>query len=217
MVRGKKTAYEIADYLLEYPNADADDEEGFPSSSRPEAEDCFGLELDEEGEVGSSEDAAPLLSQWERKRKGVEDILRSKNIVHSHVNQDIVGGSRVEEHLSKVAVERVAAGRRAPEGSSEKAVGLEPVLYNCETVEATQNLLGDDEEADEEDMSSSEDEEERLAIDGEAVLARTRGNNDSAAVLRADSERMFRYVTRFINPIEAHVQYFGSLPTRGYE
>ena len=38
----------------------------------------------------------------------------------------------------------------------------------------------------------SDDEEERLAIDGEAVLARGRGNNDSAAVLKADSERMFR-------------------------
>ena len=101
--------------------------------------------------------------------------------------QDIVGGSRVEEHLSKVAVERVASGRRAPDGTSEKAVGLEPVLLNCDTVEATQNMLGDD---DEEAMSSSssDDEEERLAIDGEAVLARRSGT----AILKADSERMFR-------------------------
>ena len=69
VVRGKKTAYEIADYLLEYPTADADDEDGCPSSSLPKPEDCFGLELDEEVEAGScsSEDAAPLLSQWERK------------------------------------------------------------------------------------------------------------------------------------------------------
>ena len=56
--------------------------------------------------------------------------------------------------------------------------------------------MGDDaddaDEDDDEDMSSSDDEEERLAIDGEAVLARGRGNNDSAAVLKADSERMFR-------------------------
>ena len=102
--------------------------------------------------------------------------------------QDIVGGSRVEEHLSKVAVERVAAGRRAPEGSSEKEVGLEPVLLNCDTVEATQNILGDDDEDEEMSESSSDDEEERLAIDGEAVLARRRGT----AILKADSERMFR-------------------------
>ena len=47
----------------------------------------------------------------------------------------------MEEHLSKVAVERVAAGRRAPEGSSEKAVGLEPVLLNCDMVEATQGRI----------------------------------------------------------------------------
>ena len=47
MVRGKKTAYEIGDYLLEYPNADANDDDGDeekeeagwsgPSSSRPDA------------------------------------------------------------------------------------------------------------------------------------------------------------------------------------
>ena len=71
-------------------------------------DDCFGLELDEEVDEcrqgGSSSEAAPLLSQWERKRKGVGDILKSKNIVHSHVNQDIVGGSRVEEHLSKADI-----------------------------------------------------------------------------------------------------------------
>ena len=103
VVRGKKTAYEIADYLLECPNADAADDDGDgdeeedagrsgTSSSRPDAEDCFGLELDEEADErecqqGDSSEAAPLLSQWERKRKGVEDILKSKNIVHSHVNQ----------------------------------------------------------------------------------------------------------------------------------
>ena len=100
VVRGKKTAYEIADYLLECPNADAaDDGDGDEeedagrsgtSSSRPDAEDCFGLELDEEAgecQQGDSSEAAPLLSQWERKRKGVDDILKSKNIVHSHVNQ----------------------------------------------------------------------------------------------------------------------------------
>ena len=197
VVRGKKTAYEIADYLLDCPNANADDDDGgeedaprgAPSSSRPDAEDCFGLDLDEEVYEEDLSEEAPLLSQWERKRKGVDEILKSKNVVHSHVNQDIVGGSRVEEHISKVAVERVAAGRRAPEGSSEKAVGMEPVLMNCDPVEATQNLMGDDEE---EEMSSSDDEEERLAIDGEAVLARGRGSNDCAAVLRADSERMFR-------------------------
>ena len=40
-----------------------------------------------------------------------------------------------------MAVERVAAGRRAPDGSSEKAVGLEPVLLNCDMVEATQGRI----------------------------------------------------------------------------
>ena len=96
MVRGKKTAYEIADYLLECPNADAEDDvegedepaQSGPSSSRPDADDCFGLELDEEEvDEGDSAEDVPLLSQWERKRKGVDGVLKSKNIVHSHVNQ----------------------------------------------------------------------------------------------------------------------------------
>ena len=47
------------------------------------------------------------------------------------MNQDVVGGSRVEDHISKSVIRRV---------DQNEAEFHDPVLANCDTICATQNL-----------------------------------------------------------------------------
>jgi superfamily II DNA or RNA helicase len=186
VVRGRKKMFEVEENLLNYSNG-SDDEEG-ASASRT-SDDPFGLNLDQElidHEVKSPEKSDKLLSEWVKKKQSVGDVLKSDKVVHSHVNQNVVGGNKVEEHISKVAMEQVASGDKGGGIMADAAgimAGLEPVLFNCDMIDS-QNLADEAEY----DRCLSSDEDERMAVGGEAVLAARR----KPAVLRADSERMFR-------------------------
>ena len=196
VVKGKKAHYEVAENLLEYNSSNADEQTptasfAAPSTKAAKEGAAFGLDLDNELDEGDEEDEdePEVLTQWERKKpakKSVGDVLKSDLVVHSHVNQDVVGRSRVEEHLSKVVLKQVA-GKKADGAlmadDDGLAAGMEPVLKNCGVIGEDTQAMTQQRQQQEED--TSDDDESSVA--GEAVLGSWRRH-----LLKADSERMFR-------------------------
>ena len=95
-----------------------------------------------------------VISHYEKKHpkktnQDVDSVLSASNlVVHRHANQDVVGGSRVEDHVTNCAIKSVS--KRRKEKKAESDTSSQDPAWKVDEVLPTQQLLQESDSDDEE-------------------------------------------------------------------